>query len=439
MKEAPWSDQDTLRLPNKEERLAKEILQFEKYISPTKEELQGRLATEKMIERLVKAIYPDVKIECFGSHVTGLLLPSSDIDIVIHCDSSIGTEKSVINRIKRVLLKQGVFSFDEIVHIPFAKVPVLTIDSLRYTVAIDITVNNIAPSSNRTSLWIKQYPELKPLYLVLKHALQSVQHPRENFMPMSSKSNGLASYALVCLIVNFLSVEAEKLGCIKSSPTYYANLLVEFLDFYANFNFATTGIQFDSTNPYFEKGYLPPLAIQDPDVEGSNIGRSCSMIAEVQECFSFLLDTLLENKKDGPPNSILERIIPVSQQLPLDGTQRLEGRNYKVQPLPMLCSASLEKAQSEKRIRNMQQRQKRRQLRSLKRQKRNNDNDQARDSYNDNDDYDCDERNNKKRKRLPEWDNYVGDTSFVPLGKTKTKQKDGDKYSKKLKGRHIYF
>ena len=74
-------------------------------------------------------------------------------------------------------------------------------------IEVDICINNDAPSTATTIKWLKEYPLLKPLFLVLKHGLSSLAvdgHP--TFYMMDTKRNGVASFTLICLIVRFLQV-----------------------------------------------------------------------------------------------------------------------------------------------------------------------------------------------------------------------------------------
>lgn len=69
---------------------------------------------------------------------------------------------------------------------------------------------------------------------------------------MSSKLNGLASYSLICLIVHYIQYQKDD-TITPSSPTYYADLLLGFLDFYSKFDYLHKGFQFDNDEPYFDK------------------------------------------------------------------------------------------------------------------------------------------------------------------------------------------
>ena len=75
----------------------------------------------------------------------------------------------------------------------------------------DITAMNNVISSKRTLAWVEKYPELKPLFLVLKHALLSIRFEwDENYEVLSTVKNGLASYSLVCMIVHYLKVNENR-------------------------------------------------------------------------------------------------------------------------------------------------------------------------------------------------------------------------------------
>jgi DNA polymerase sigma len=74
-------------------------------------------------------------------------------------------------------------------------------------VSMDITIQNACFSSDRTATWVKQYPPLKPLFMVLKQSIGNFRlSATPSFEPLSAKFAGLASYSLICLIVSYLQV-----------------------------------------------------------------------------------------------------------------------------------------------------------------------------------------------------------------------------------------
>jgi len=63
--------------------LHEEIVHFYKYILPTPCEHAVRIELVNRIEDLVHDLWPQAVVEIFGSFRSGLLLPNSDIDIVV--------------------------------------------------------------------------------------------------------------------------------------------------------------------------------------------------------------------------------------------------------------------------------------------------------------------------------------------------------------------
>jgi DNA polymerase sigma len=57
-------------------RLSQEILDFEKYIEPTKTEQLNRDTLLYSIEQLVSSLWPNSTVTTFGSSVTGLQFPA---------------------------------------------------------------------------------------------------------------------------------------------------------------------------------------------------------------------------------------------------------------------------------------------------------------------------------------------------------------------------
>ncbi|KAI9308163.1 hypothetical protein BJ944DRAFT_260758 [Cunninghamella echinulata] len=405
----PWSNiNDKL---SKKEILNTEIIDFQTYIAPTEKEKRGRDKLLLAIEELIKEEYPSAKLECFGSVATGLLLPGSDIDVTINLKKPAASNVEVLRKLNRQICRKRLFYYSELSFVPWAKVPVLTINSQQYITSIDITVNNPSPSSDRTINWKKDYPELTPLYLVLKHALLSIIYPLDGFQVMSSKLNGLASFSLVCLIMHYILYQ-KKDDLTPSSSTYYADLLLGFLDFYSNFDYNRKGFQFDKDEPYISKKSTPKLLINDPDLPKINVGRSTSMIEETKECFAFLLERLLKNINDTSANdqkSVLSAIIKVEKKS--NQKSRLEGRDYEIYPLIISKDRPMEEIQNHKRKRSREDENENRNDKYNKKQKGNNYGNRM-------------ESNGNYNKKSKNYKSRDGDNH-------KYKQKDDDKYKRK--------
>lgn len=82
--------------------------------------------------------------------------------------------------------------------------------------SVDVTFNNVSPSSARTVLWLEMYPALKTIYLVSRYVLQTVRfEARPRLTITVPNRGGLASYSLVCLIAHFMQVRIEGTSCAE--------------------------------------------------------------------------------------------------------------------------------------------------------------------------------------------------------------------------------
>ncbi|CAO3631463.1 unnamed protein product [Mucor fragilis] len=336
--DAPWSSKDTLSIKDRVSRLSQEIIDFEEYIKPTKTEKLNRDTLLYCITQLVESLWPNnYEITAFGSSVTGLQFPGSDIDINI--DFQQLPKNNVIDILKIIRKKaigQRIFSFDNTRLAANAKVPVFMGED-KNGVSMDITVQNECFSSDRTAAWIAEYPALKPLFMVLK---QSIAHCRVSslpqFEPLSAKTAGLASYSLVCMIVSYLQLQVAD-ALKRSDPNYYGTLLMGFLDFYSQFPSTSTAISLTGKGAYLSKSECPipldtksgKLTIIDPDVEGINVARSTLRFDTIQLIFGKTLDNIRKRiASSSKSESILSSIIKVEKHY--YGDPRREGHRFKL-------------------------------------------------------------------------------------------------------------
>ena len=64
-------------------RLHEEVLDFARFMSPTPEEQEYADGALSRITDSIKHLYPESRIEVFGSRANGLVLPTSDWDVVL--------------------------------------------------------------------------------------------------------------------------------------------------------------------------------------------------------------------------------------------------------------------------------------------------------------------------------------------------------------------
>lgn len=122
-------------------RFHNEMLTFSEYIAPTALELTRRTNVLTDIKRVVSQLWPQATVHVFGSQLTKILTPTSDIDIAI-----LGVpeeKKTLLNNLSdlaEALGKEKLASYLEV--ISSAKVPIVKLDHIRYGISVDICVNN---------------------------------------------------------------------------------------------------------------------------------------------------------------------------------------------------------------------------------------------------------------------------------------------------------
>ena len=64
-------------------RLHEEVMHFCEYMSPAPVEHKIRGDVVQRIEKIIQSLWPEARVQVFGSYRTNLYLPTSDIDLVV--------------------------------------------------------------------------------------------------------------------------------------------------------------------------------------------------------------------------------------------------------------------------------------------------------------------------------------------------------------------
>ena len=186
----------------------------------------------------------------FGSLTTGLATPLSDIDIAFDSHSQpfevSTTVRAKKKKIKKLQLMHRYMYRMQSIHDPrvvgWARVPVLKMKHAPSGIEIQVVSSlNGLPKIALTQNWMDEFPQLRPIYLIVKTTLdvRGLTDP---------STGGLGSYALVCMIVAFL-----RLGGV-SRRDKLSSTLWEFLDFYGHFNTRINGISVEPTSVFKKRG-----------------------------------------------------------------------------------------------------------------------------------------------------------------------------------------
>lgn len=308
-------------------QLHKEIVDFCDFLSPTQEEQASRAEAVRCVFDVIKYIWPNCKVEVFGSFRTGLYLPTSDIDVVI-LGSGLKSPQIGLNALSRALSQKGVAKKIQV--IARARVPIVKFVEKRSGVSFDISfdVNGGPIAAEFIKNAISKWPELRPLCLILKVFLQQ-RELNEVY------SGGISSYALLAMLMAMLQNHRE---CQASLERNLGLLLIHFFDFYGRkLNTTNVGVSCKGTGTFFSKrtkGFMNNgrpflIAIEDPQAPENDIGKNSFNYFQIRSAFAMAFTTLTNPKTIlslGPNRSILGTIIRPDPVL----LERKGGKNGEV-------------------------------------------------------------------------------------------------------------
>ncbi|CAN8301994.1 unnamed protein product [Cochlearia groenlandica] len=323
-------------------QLHKEIVDFCDFLLPTQEEKAQRDAAMDGVRSVIEYIWPNCKVEVFGSYRTGLYLPTSDIDVVI-LESGITNPQLGLRALSRALSQRGIAK--NILVIAKARVPIIKFVEKKSNISFDLSfdMENGPKAAEFIQDAVLRLPPLRPLCLILKVFLQQ-RELNEVY------SGGIGSYALLAMLIAFLKYLKDG----RSAPEHNLGvLLVKFFDFYGRkLNTADVGISCKLGGSFFSKsnkGFLNParpglISIEDPQTPENDIGKNSFNYFQIRSAFAMALSTLTNTKAIlalGPNRSILGTIIRPDRIL----LERKGGQNGDItftsllpgagEPLPM--------------------------------------------------------------------------------------------------------
>ncbi|KAH8389566.1 hypothetical protein KR215_002576, partial [Drosophila sulfurigaster] len=263
--------------------LHEEIDHYYQYILPTPCEHVVRNELVKRIEALVHNLWPLAVVEIFGSFRTGLLLPNSDIDIVI-----IGLwEKLPLRTLESELIARR-FAESRTMHVlDMAQVPIIKFVDRETKIKVDISFNMASGvhSAELIKLFKREYPVLGKLVMVVKQFLQQ-RGLNEVF------SGGISSYSLTIMCVSFLQLHPRK---VVASKANLGVLLLEFFELYG-MRFSYTNIQISVENGgSYRRAPLTSISqifLPDPLNVENNIGRATNRIMAIRQAFRWAFQVL---------------------------------------------------------------------------------------------------------------------------------------------------
>ncbi|PVU95888.1 hypothetical protein BB561_001530 [Smittium simulii] len=314
----PWLNSSNTKFsPNKSvtEILNDEVKSFVNYINPTTEEHAIRGWVLEKLKRALSTIFKKseqkrIEVICFGSYMTGLYLPSSDLDVSV-CVISTTTnqlckeyeekfsKKKLLFSISLALRKAKFSNFCEV--IASARVPIVKTVELSSKISIDISVNALGglnAASMVNDYLNHQFPVvLRGLSMIIKVFLHQ-RHMNEVY------SGGLGSFAVVMMLISFLQLHPKIQSGAINPEKNMGILLCEFFELYGKrFNYDSVGIVIRNGGKYIkkpvsyerDKGYSRPtqrLYLEDPGDTTNDITKGTYGMNRIRQMFSGAFDLL---------------------------------------------------------------------------------------------------------------------------------------------------
>jgi non-canonical poly(A) RNA polymerase PAPD5/7 len=299
----------------------------------TVDEVEGLQEIRESVKAIADKAVPFARIELIGSHSIDLATPTSDMDFRLSLPMyekdpfergpSPGrprARKAAMQQLKslcQAFAASDAFTDATVLN---AIVPIVKAVHVRTNIAIEIQVSSSEiPQQLYKKTYLAEYPTLRPLYILLRSAL-------ETRCLGTVFEGGLGSYTIFIMIVYALKTCPPNID-----RTDVGGQLLYLLDFYANANLTKEGFSLDppSAFPKLLKGQrrariegrsdavsrgiqrigntdpLMPhrLCLQDPADPQNDLGRKSYCIMDVQKLFRYALKGILRNRQGANTES----------------------------------------------------------------------------------------------------------------------------------------
>ena len=279
------------RFSDQQWELSEEIARYARGLVHTME--QKSVLFNVMIGRVaevVSRVLPGAEIFPYGSFMTGLCIPTSDLDLVC-CIGGGGPDGLQLAFRTLTEALRGKSWLESIKAIETSKVPVIKVVSKKEHISTDISFTSYSynwslshyglQSVRLVNSFLCETPKLLPLTLILKEFL----YEKGLNMPFNG---GLSSYCLTIMIKTFLTIH-DRTGTKSTGEA-----LVDFLRYYGlEFDYATTGIStlrggvhYRLGAPYHCSGFGAAFVIEDPFNATNNISAGTFCITQIKAAFA---------------------------------------------------------------------------------------------------------------------------------------------------------
>ena len=330
-------------------------------------EVETAREIQEVVGLIIKKAIPEAHIDLMGSYYDGLATPTSDIDFRLSLSTyekdplkrgpSPGSPKArkavmkLLNKLRVAFDHSDLFYGATVVN---AGVPIIKLTHTRTQLLIDIQVSpHKTPQQLYRKNYLAEYPTLRPLFMLLRSALQ-IRGLNTVF------TGGLGSYTILIMIVYAL-----KTCPLHIDKTDVGNQLLYLLKFYSTANLEDEGYSLDPPSTFpkltrrnarakfkaggrtdqvargirimgIKRGKQPYLlCLQDPAEPTNDLGRKSHSIKHVQHVFTKAykrIQDCLHDLDRYPMSDSSQRILQQGILFPLVGAnyEDFERRRRKI-------------------------------------------------------------------------------------------------------------
>lgn len=305
-------------------RFHMEISDFYDLVRPREFEdrLRGNLVDE--LNRILdkNGSWRGRKLHAFGSFMSGLYLPTGDMDLVLCSDAVLSGGSTLpvgLNQLKQFrnyLRSSRVAVHNHFEMISKARVPLVKYVDSSTGLKVDISFEN--PSGviaiQTFKAWREQYPVMPVLVTIIKQFLlmRGLNEP---------VNGGIGGFSVICMVVSMLQMMPQIQSGDMVPEHNLGSLLMHFFDLYGNrLNYKITALRLNPPG-YVNKNqvttftYRNPdrLSIIDPNNPANDISGGSQNYPQIKACFAEahkLLQERIDRIARGEKhNSILEIIL----------------------------------------------------------------------------------------------------------------------------------
>ena len=283
-------------------KLHYEILDFYDFIKLTDSEIRSRNKTYNDISSIIEDNFPNYKCKLYGSFITELSLPNSDIDILItqkdennKNNNDKYDEKNLhqnLENIYSILNSHNVFNNLEKIN---AKVPIITgiFKSTNIHVDISLFKKNGVDAAEIIKKVINIYPEIKPLLLLVKYVIR--QRDLNQIY-----TGGVSSFIIFTLLYYYIAdlrkqIEYEINNGEKERILTLGHLLLGFFNFYAfEFKYEKFGISILNGCHLYKRNddNKNILSVKNFEDESQDMGTNCFNYGKILDVFKLAAERL---------------------------------------------------------------------------------------------------------------------------------------------------